>query len=63
LLGSIDPHGDAHLLAHQMPDLINEIHRLAGRARAASAVRGLDRLRILATRCYREGGELVFEGD
>jgi hypothetical protein len=63
LLGAIDAHGDTCLVAHQMPDLIGEIQQLIGQVGDASAIRGLDRLRVLARRCHVGGGELMFEGD
>lgn len=63
LLSEVDRHGETCLGPGQMEPLIAEIDLLLEQARPGSEYRGLTRLRVMALRCARDRGELIFIGD
>lgn len=63
LLGEVDRHGETCLGPGQMEPLMAEIDLLLEQARPGSEYRGLMRLRVMALRCARDHGELIFIGD
>jgi hypothetical protein len=63
LLGRVDAHGETCFEYGEMEQLVAEIDLLLSEARPGPEYRGLMRLRVMALRCAREHGKLVFLGD
>jgi hypothetical protein len=60
VLGSVDPYGDTALTTVQMDGLLAEINALETRRLRPTERRGLERLRVLATRC-RDDAQLYLK--